>query len=79
MRSGRDHLLKSFSRRLRYLHDSKQARSIVSGWLSPGGMLENPVELNDFGYAIFNNIAPVDSESTLSALERALLEPKEKS
>jgi hypothetical protein len=40
-------------------------------------MLGNPKELNDLGYAIFNNIAPVEPERTLSALERSLLGPKE--
>jgi len=77
MRIGRERLLKSFSRRLRYLNDSAQARSIVEKWLSPGGMLEKPEELDDLGYAIFYNIAPVEPERALSALERSLLGPKE--
>ncbi len=77
MLNGRERLLKSFSRRLGYLNDSLQARSIVSGWLSPGGMLEKPEEFNDLGYAIFYNIAPVEPERALSALERSLLGPKE--
>ena len=77
MLNGRERMLKSFSRRLGYLNDSLQARSIVSGWLSPGGMLEKPEELNDLGYAIFLNVAPVEPERALSALERSLLGPKE--
>lgn len=36
-------------------------------------MLENPTELTDLGYTIFNYIAPVAPEITLSALERHLL------
>jgi hypothetical protein len=72
--SGRERLLRSFSRRLGYLSASMQARSIVSGWLGPEGMLKNPMELSDLGYAIFNNIAPVVPEATLAALERVLLE-----
>ena len=75
--NARERLLKSFSKRLGYLSDSVQARSIVSGWLSPGGMLEKPEELNDLGYAIFLNIAPVEPERALSALERSLFGPKE--
>jgi len=51
-------LLKSFSRRLGYLNDSKEARSIVSGWLSPEGCWEKPEELNDLGYAI-STISPL--------------------
>jgi len=77
MLNGRERLLKSFSRRLGYLNDSLQARSIVSGWLSPGGLLEKPGEFNDLGYAMFFNIAPVEPERALSALERSLLRPKE--
>jgi len=76
-RSGRERLLKSFSRRLGYLNDSEQARAIVSGWLSPEGMFGKPEELNDLGYAIFLNIAPVEPERALSALERSLRGPRE--
>jgi hypothetical protein len=76
-RAGRERLLKSFSRRLGYLNNSQEARSIASEWLSPGGMLENPGELSDLGYTIFNYIAPIAPEITLSALERALLNAEE--
>ena len=76
LRDGRELLLKSFSRRLGYLNDSREARLIVSGWLSPGGLLEKPGEFNDLGYAMFLNIAPVEPERALSALERSLLGPK---
>jgi hypothetical protein len=77
LREGRERLLKSFSRRLGYLNDSKEARLIVSGWLSPGGLLEKPGEFNDLGFTMFRNIAPVEPERALSALERSLLGPKE--
>ena len=77
LRDGRERLLKSFARRLGYLNDSREARLIVSGWLSPGGLLEKPEEFNDLGYAMFLNIAPVEPERALSALERSLLGPKE--
>jgi hypothetical protein len=70
-------LLKSFSRRLGYLNTSKDARLIVTKWLSPGGLLEDVPDLNDLGYAIFNNIAPVAPGDALLALERVLLEPKD--
>ena len=75
--NGRERLLKSFSKRLGYLNDVGPARSIVSEWLSRGGLLEHLEDLNDLGYAIFNNIALVDPESTVRALERAFLEPRE--
>lgn len=70
---GRDRLLKSFSRRLGYLHACKQARIIVSKWLSPGGILDRVSDLDDLGYSIFTNVAPVVPEKTLSTLERTLL------
>jgi hypothetical protein len=73
--SGR--LLKSFSRRLGYLNASKEARLLVTKWLSPGGLLEELADLNDLGYAILNNIAPIAPSDVLSAFERVLLEPKD--
>jgi hypothetical protein len=77
LREGRRRMLKSFSRRLHYLNDSKEARSIVTKWLGQAGLLGNLAGLNDSDYAIFNNIAPVSPEEALLALERALLDPKE--
>jgi hypothetical protein len=73
-RNGRERLLKSFSKRLAYLHDVGPARSIVSGWLRRGGMLDNLEDLDDLRFAIFNNIALVDPESAVRALERAVLQ-----
>jgi len=70
-------LLRSFSRRLGYLNTSKEARLIVTKWLSPGGLLQDVPDLNDLGYAILNYIAPVAPGDVLSALERVLLEPKD--
>ena len=67
--SGR--LMKSFSRRLGYLHASKEAKAIVEKWLGKGGLLENVSSLNDLSKAMFENVAPVAPEDVLSALERA--------
>jgi hypothetical protein len=69
-------LQKSFSRRLGYLGSSKEAKAIVTRWLGSKGRLEDVVHLNDLNREIFKNIAPVVPEATLSALERALLNPK---
>jgi hypothetical protein len=74
VRTGRQGLLKSFSRRLRYLHNSKEAQLIVSRWLGPGGMLENPSTFDELSYEVFNNVAPVAPDSALSVLERAPVE-----
>ncbi|MBB4360626.1 hypothetical protein GGD65_001624 [Bradyrhizobium sp. CIR18] len=63
-------LLSSFSRRLGYLAGSKEAQAIVGEWLAPGGMLSDVLPLNETGQAIFENVAPVLPEATLSALEK---------
>jgi hypothetical protein len=67
--SGR--LMKSFSRRLGFLHVSQEAKAIVKQWLGRGGLLENVSNFNDLGRAMFENVAPVAPEEVLSALERA--------
>jgi hypothetical protein len=71
-----DRLLKSFSRRLSYLDSSKEAQAIARGWLQPGGLIENVVQLNDLGKAIFHYVAPVVPEDALIALERAFGDAK---
>jgi hypothetical protein len=68
---GDERLLKSFSRRLGYLHDSAEARAIVESWLSVGGFLGETANLSDLGATIFENVAPVDPGRVLQALERA--------
>jgi hypothetical protein len=68
-----ERLLKSFSRRLGYLHASGEARSIVTWWLGAVGLLGNVGELDELGLAMLNNIAPVSPEATLAAIERVLL------
>ncbi|TPL08677.1 hypothetical protein [Mesorhizobium sp. B2-4-11] len=64
-----ERLLRSFSRRLGYLDASKEAQAIVRGWLAPDGLLADVLNLNDLGRAMFENVAPVQPEATLAALE----------
>jgi len=71
-RCGSERLLKSFSRRLGYLHDSEIAKEISNKWLSEGGFIGDVCHLNDLGMDIFENIAPIDPESTIIAIERVL-------
>lgn len=68
-----DRLLKSFSRRLGYLHKSPEAVAIVSRWLAPGGVLADIAGYDDLRMTVFKNIAPVAPEAVLSALEDAML------
>ncbi len=69
-----ERLLKSFSRRLSYLHDCEQAQQIAKGWLSPQGWLGNPAKLNPLGLSLFKNIAPLAPELALQAIESSALE-----
>lgn len=70
-RQGHERLLRSFSRRLSYLHDHPKAAEIVRTWLAPKGLLGNVPAFNALGHEIFQNIAPVLPMATLAALERA--------
>ncbi len=70
MRAASGRLMTSFSRRLGFLHVSKEARAIVKEWLAAGGLLEDVANFNDLGKAMFRNVAPAVPEDVLSALER---------
>jgi hypothetical protein len=69
--SASERLLKSFSRRLGYLHENKQATRFVEQWLSPDGMLGDVSKLSRAGIDIFENVAAVAPLAVLSAIERA--------
>ncbi|CAN7263051.1 hypothetical protein [Mesorhizobium caraganae] len=69
-----ERLLRSFSRRVGYLDSSKEAQVIVRGWLARGGLLSNAANLNELKRAMFQNVAPVSPEATLSALEVAFVD-----
>ncbi|RQZ64605.1 hypothetical protein DF057_02410 [Burkholderia cepacia] len=65
-----ERLARSFSRRLSFLHAHPKAVAIVRNWLAPEGLLGDVVNLNDLGRTMFENVAPVDPDVTLAALER---------
>jgi hypothetical protein len=72
IRSGSDHLIKSFARRLGYLHDSEVAVQIAAKWLAEDGWISSVLaSLSAFGIQILTNIAPVSPSVTLDAIERA--------
>jgi hypothetical protein len=63
---GTARLLKSFSRRLNYLHDCSQAIEIATRWLKPEGMLgKTKGYLNDLGMSLLRNITPVAPDQAL--------------
>jgi len=70
--SGSERLIKSFTRRLGFLHDSRVAKEIIEDWLSPTGWIGVHIaRLSPFGLIVLQNIAPVCPEETLNAILRA--------
>jgi hypothetical protein len=72
-----DRLLKSFSRRLGYLHDCPEAVAIAEEWMAQDGLLGKHAALNGLGQTLFENIVPTAPQAALSYLERVLSEPLE--
>ena len=64
-----DRLLKSFARRLGYLHVDAIARQIVQSWLVPGGFLHEIENLSGDRIQLLVNVAPVAPETVLDAIE----------
>lgn len=62
-------MLKSFSRRIGFLHTSPQAQEIARRWLQPGGLLHKTMQLNALGTAMLENIAPINCKVVLECLE----------
>jgi hypothetical protein len=78
-------MLKSVSRRIGFLHDSKIAQATVARWLQADGPLGDLFDLIDLSdddgldsyfeeFQIITNIAPVAPELVLAKLERQLAE-----
>lgn len=67
-----ERLLKSFSRRLGYLHKSVEAVAIARRWLAPDGLLGDVGDLELLQEEVFENIAPVDPMATLETIQRTL-------
>ncbi|MCB0195837.1 MAG: hypothetical protein KDJ65_28060 [Anaerolineae bacterium] len=71
--NGSDRLIKSFTRRLGYLHDCKPAIEIAEAWLMPEGWIGIAnCNFSSLGLTVFKNIAPIVPEATLAMLERAV-------
>ncbi len=70
--SKSERIIKSFTRRLNFLHDCDPAIQIVNEWLAHDGWLgKENCNFSAFGMEIFRNIAPVSPEKALEAIERA--------
>ena len=68
-------LLKSFGKRLGYLHASETARQLVRDWMAPGGRLHVVETLDDDDIQLFINVAPVDPDAALTAIEARSTQP----
>ena len=64
-------MLRSFSKRMGYLHDDDNAAALVSKWFDKDGLLEPLGNLNELGTALLVNIAPINPEATLTFIEQA--------
>ena len=62
-------MLKSFARRLGYLHDHEVVQEFVRTWLSPGGKLHEIERLDDDNIQLLANIAPVAPDALLDSVE----------
>jgi hypothetical protein len=68
---GSERLLRSFSKRLSYLHKCEKAIEIADSWLSENGLIGDISKLNELGITLLSNIAPIKPKTTLEAIERA--------
>ena len=66
-----ERLVKSFSRRLGYLHDSPEAQEIAAEWLRKNGWLSEIENLSELGIAVFENIAPISPGAVLKSIKEA--------
>lgn len=69
-KGGSERLLKSFSRRLSYLHECEAAVEVSRRWLGENGLLEDVSNLDELCMSLLTNIAPLNPELTLSTIER---------
>ncbi len=67
-----ERLMKSFSRRLGYLHRSPHATSIAREWLLSSELLNDWRKPSELQIAVLENIAPIDPAATLDAIRRAV-------
>ena len=64
-------ILRSFSRRIGYLHDDERAVALAARWFAVGGLLGPLGKLDTLGEHIFENIAPVNPAATLDFIKVA--------
>lgn len=70
-RPEHNRLLRSFSRRLGFLHGSEEACAIANRWMKDSRWLADLSTLGAEGIAMFHNIAPLVPERVLTTIEAA--------
>lgn len=70
-----ERVARSFTRRLGYLHESKNAQQIVENWLKPESPLSEVSSLSNTEREMFENISPVNQRAALNALLHAIEKP----
>ena len=68
---GGERLLKSFTRRLAFLHDVPPAQRLAESWFGLGGRLDVVDAIGEADFALFRNLAPLAPEGALDAIGRA--------
>lgn len=66
-----ERVARSFCRRLGYLHDCPGAVAVASRMFAVDGKFGDVTTLTDYEQQMFENLAPVDPEGALGAIERA--------
>ena len=69
--SANSRLLKSFARRLGFLHDSTEAIQIAESWFKDDRWLANAARLSEVGIALFHSVAPLCPTLAMEAMEKA--------
>lgn len=67
---------RSLSRRLGFLHDSQEAKAIVSRWLKTDGPLGDLISRGEKGIEILENLAPVLPDAVLEKIQHEFDGPR---
>lgn len=68
--AGGERLLRSFSRRLSFLHDVPAAQALAEAWLADDGRLGRLEQIGELDFSLLKNLAPLAPEAALDAILR---------
>lgn len=64
-------MLRSFVRRVGYLHDRPEARALLLRWMAPGGYLEGLRKFNHDGLVLLSALSPIAPTVVLDRIKKA--------